>query len=504
MGQYVSNIEKNVDALLLSQVARRSRKVSRQVQWGLFRAILLITDTAMVSMAFWLAYWIRFDFAQELFKEDAIRSTTYYQFLTIIFATVWLALFAMHGLYQTQNLLGGIKEYERIFRAGSIGTLSVIIISFVFVDFFRVARGWLVLIWMLTIFLPMASRFILRRLVYWMRGYGYFLTPAIIIGGNEEGRWLAEQLVSWKTSGLLLVGFVDEKVRPGTHLFGNLFSLGTVDNLDEIISKYQIGELILATSAISSRNKQVDIFKKYGVSGEVNMRMSSGLYEIITTGITVNEMGYVPFITINKARLTGWDEVLKFFMDYAITIPGLLVLSPFLLLVAILIKLDSPGPAIHRRLVMGINGKKFYAYKFRTMYTNGDEILAQHPELQAELAENHKLKDDPRITRIGKFLRKTSIDELLQLFNVLKREMSLVGPRMISPGEVEKYQQWNINLLTVRPGITGPWQVSGRSNISYKERVQIDMYYVRNWTIWLDIKILIETIPAVLKSRGAY
>jgi exopolysaccharide biosynthesis polyprenyl glycosylphosphotransferase len=340
--------------------------------------------------------------------------------------------------------------------------------------------------------------------VYLLRGYGYFLTPAVIIGGNEEGRWLAEQLVSWKTSGLLLIGFVDEKVRPGTHLFGNLFSLGTVDDLDEIIPKYNIGELILATSAISSRNKQVDIFKKYGVSGEVNVRMSSGLYEIITTGITVSQMAYVPFITINNVRLTGWDELLKAMLDYAITIPGLILISPLLLIVALLVKLSSPGPVIHRRLVMGMNGKKFYAYKFRTMYTNGDEILEQYPELKAELAENHKLKNDPRVTRVGKFLRRTSIDELPQLFNVLKREMSLVGPRMISPEEVEKYQQWNINLLTVRPGITGPWQVSGRSDISYKERVQIDMYYVRNWTIWLDLKILVETIPAVLKSRGAY
>ena len=131
-------------------------------------------------------------------------------------------------------------------------------------------------------------------------------------------------------------------------------------------------------------------------------------------------------------------------------------------------------------------------------------ILDAHPELKAELARNHKLKNDPRITRIGHFLRKSSLDELPQLFNVLRREMSLVGPRMIAPDEVIKYDQWDINLLTVRPGITGPWQVSGRSDISYEERVQIDMYYVRNWTIWLDLQILTQTIPAVLQSRGAY
>ena len=151
-----------------------------------------------------------------------------------------------------------------------------------------------------------------------------------------------------------------------------------------------------------------------------------------------------------------------------------------------------------------MNGKTFDAFKFRSMHVNGDQILEAHPELKAELALNQKIKNDPRITRVGRFIRKASIDELPQLINVLRREMSLVGPRMISPEEVVKYSQWDINLLTVRPGITGLWQVSGRSDVSYEERVQMDMYYIRNWTIWLDIQILINTIPAVLKGRGAY
>ena len=469
----------------------------------MFRIVLVISDMLMIGIAFRLSYWIRFELSLSFFDETGLPDVNHYQFLAFVFIPVWLGLFAFHGLYQKKYLLGGIQEYDRVFRASSIGTLFVIIAGFIDPNLL-IARGWLLVAWPLTFILPTLNRFWLRRVIYFLRKFGYFLTPAVIIGGNEEGRWLAEQLLSWRTSGLLLIGFVDEKVRRGTHLFGNLFSLGGVNDLDELIPKYNIGELILATSAISSRNKQMEIFKKYGLSGNVNVRMSSGLYEIITTGITVNELAYVPFITINKARLTGWDEVMKFVLDYAITIPGLILISPLLLLIAIAIKIESPGPAIHKRQVMGMNGAKFYAYKFRSMHTNGDEILEAHPELKAELEENQKLKNDPRVTRIGKFIRKASIDELPQLLNVLRREMSLVGPRMISPPEVEKYQKWNINLLTVRPGITGPWQVSGRSDVSYKERVQIDMYYVRNWTIWLDIQILVQTIPAVLKSRGAY
>jgi lipopolysaccharide/colanic/teichoic acid biosynthesis glycosyltransferase len=153
---------------------------------------------------------------------------------------------------------------------------------------------------------------------------------------------------------------------------------------------------------------------------------------------------------------------------------------------------------------MGLNGKQFYALKFRTMVLNGDEVLAQHPELKEELTRNHKLKNDPRITKIGAFLRKFSLDEIPQLFNVLKRDMSLVGPRMISPEEVSMYKQFDMNLLTVLPGMTGVWQVSGRSDVTYEERVRLDMYYIRNWSIWLDLQLLFQTIPAVLKSRGAY
>ena len=153
---------------------------------------------------------------------------------------------------------------------------------------------------------------------------------------------------------------------------------------------------------------------------------------------------------------------------------------------------------------MGKHRKEFDAFKFRTMHVDGDKILDRYPELKAELARNHKLKVDPRITRVGNFLRKYSLDELPQLLNVILRQMSVVGPRIITTAEMEKYSKWDINLLTVNPGLTGLWQVSGRSDTTYEERVRLDMQYIRTWTIWADIYILLRTIPAVLKSQGAY
>ncbi len=201
---------------------------------------------------------------------------------------------------------------------------------------------------------------------------------------------------------------------------------------------------------------------------------------------------------------TEYNRAMKLALDYALALPGLLLIAPLFIFLAILVKLDSPGPIFHRRRVLGKDGRTFDAFKFRTMYVNGDEILARYPKLRQELNKNYKLKCDPRVTRVGSFLRKFSLYELPQLLNVLARDMSLIGPRIIAPDEISKYGQYSQTLMTVMPGLTGLWQVSGRSNTTYDERVELDMQYITNWSVWLDVKILLRTIPAVLKGDGAY
>lgn len=204
---------------------------------------------------------------------------------------------------------------------------------------------------------------------------------------------------------------------------------------------------------------------------------------------------------VSHSRL---DMALKSLMDYSFTAIGLMLLSPILLVLMLIVKLDSPGPALHRRRVMGKGGTQFDAFKFRTMYVNGDEILAAHPELKAQLERDHKLPDDPRITRCGVWMRKFSLDELPQLFNVILGQMSLVGPRMISPKELSRYGEHADELLTVKPGITGLWQISGRSDLAPGERVRLDMQFIRTHTTWTDFKLLLMTFPTVMRGRGAY
>jgi lipopolysaccharide/colanic/teichoic acid biosynthesis glycosyltransferase len=191
-------------------------------------------------------------------------------------------------------------------------------------------------------------------------------------------------------------------------------------------------------------------------------------------------------------------------MDVIGSFFSLTLFSPIWLGLAVIVKLDSPGPILYRRRVLGRGGAQFDAFKFRTMVINGDEILAAQPQLQAALLDRHKLKDDPRVTRSGRWLRKLSLDEVPQLVNILLGQMSLVGPRMISPVELAQYGSLAAELLSVKPGLTGLWQTSGRSDLSYADRVQLDLRYIRTRSIWLDAWLLLKTPIAVIKGRGAY
>lgn len=477
---------------------RKGAQMSKQHSWRLYRLALILNDALGIIAGFRLAYFVRFELALPFFITDVIPTTPFYLVLVLVLIPLWLAIFATSGVYQQRNLLGGTREYERVFRATTVGMMVVVVAGFLAPDFV-IARGWLLLAWLLTFLLTAGGRFWFRRLIYSMRRRGYFLRPTIIVGNNEEGRLVAEQLRLWRTSGLDVIGAVGSLGAGGD----DLPVLGELADLEDLVDRYNVGELVLATSALS-REQMLQIFEKFGMAERPNLRMSSGLFEIVTTSLDVHDIGFVPLVSINKVRLTGTDRAMKFLLDYALAVPGLILISPFLLMIAVLVRLDSTGPVIHRRRVMGVNGRQFDAYKFRTMQLNGDELLADRPELRDELAMNHKLKDDPRVTRIGRVLRRFSLDELPQLFNVLKREMSLVGPRMIAPDELAKYEKWGLNLLTLPPGITGLWQVSGRSDVSYEDRVRLDMHYVRNWSLWLDLQLLVQTVPAVFRARGAY
>lgn len=477
-------------------------KIQKKYEWSFFIALLISIDLAMAILAFRVAYWVRFSLNFPIFQQDVNPSLFQYSILFVILIPVWIIVFSMTGLYNRQNLLSGTREFSLLFNGITIAAFVLILGGF-FSGAMVFARGWLLITWILAVVFTGLGRFILRRTVLKLRRFGFFTSRTVIVGVNEESHLLAEQLGNWEYSGLYLVGFIDDKTPVGNTVYKSLCTLGPMENLDKIIQRYGIKDVILSGSALS-REQVLYLYNQYGTSNRINLRMSSGLYEIITTGLRVQDFAGVPLVTVNKVRLTGTDQALKVILDYTFTILAMVAIIPLFIIISIALKLDSRGPIIHRRRVMGVNGRQFDAFKFRTMYVNGNEILDAHPDLKEELAKNHKIKNDPRVTRVGKWLRKSSMDEIPQFFNILRNQMSVVGPRMISPEELNEFKQWGMNLLTVKPGITGLWQVSGRSDVSYAERVRLDMYYIRNWSIWMDLRLLFRTIPAVLSRRGAY
>lgn len=473
--------------------------ISRQRRRALV-GLLILGDSLAVGIALIAAYYVRFFSNLPLF-DDGNPSPETHLVLSLLILPLWLVTLAALELYDLHQLFGGTNEYARIVNTGAITLFAVVTITY-FVPVVRISRGWLVIAWVLTIVLMVLGRFVVRRFVYRQRAHGALTARTLVVGTDEEARAIARQLLATPTCGAHVIGFVGNDHPAGTRLEENLSVVGPVESLAALTASHGIEELIISTPALT-REQLIDIFQTFADS-DVELRFSSGLYEILTTKVRIKETGYVPLVSLSKVRLDAVESFIKTVVDYAVAGLGLILFSPFMLFFALAIKLDSPGPVFHRRYVLGRQGRVFGAFKFRTMHENGDEILARCPDLKAELLANHKLKEDPRITRLGRFLRRYSVDEIPQFINILRGEMSLIGPRMITPAEADNYGRWRHNLLTVKPGLTGLWQVSGRSDIAYADRVRLDMYYIRNYSLWLDAHIAWQTLPAILKKKGAY
>jgi exopolysaccharide biosynthesis polyprenyl glycosylphosphotransferase len=482
--------------------ARRSLSAESYFK-AIYRFLLLVADSLSLAAAMRLAYWIRFELKISV-APGVVPIVDFYQSLTFVIACGCIMLFTFAGLYNWNRLIGGTLEYARAFNACSIAFLLLVLATYTF-QTFNVSRVFLAASWIFSVLFVLGARFSLRRIPYALRNRGYFRTRAAVVGTSGESITLIKELRD-PDSGYEIVGLIgingDAVENPSDCQIPPF--LGTVKNLDAIVEKLRITELVVPSSSFH-REDLIKLHKEINKIPRLELRLATGLFELLTTGVQIRTAGVVPLICLKKLRLSLAELCIKTLVEYLITTAGLIFLLPLFGLIALGIKLDSPGPVFYRRRVLGVGGKQFDAFKFRTMRADSDKILREHPELAAQLQEEEKLKVDPRITRFGKWLRKYSVDELPQLINVLKGQMSLVGPRMISPPEAEKYSSHQFNLLTVKPGLTGLWQVSGRSDLSYEERIRLDMYYIRNYTIWSDFYILfIKTAHAVLKGRGAY
>jgi exopolysaccharide biosynthesis polyprenyl glycosylphosphotransferase len=489
----MSSVELRVnDAHFSGEVAaewQTTRSWAAHLLPGLSVVGLLVGDILIVLGAFLLAYWVRFIVPDD--EASALGLAQYVRMALSVGAGTAI-LFAVHGLYDPERPIAWPTRLHAVLSAVSTALVLAVTASF-FLGDHAFSRLWFGAGWTFAVLGLLLWRALAGRLYTAVRAAVAPAKRVVIVGANPLGEELARELAGRYH----VVGYVDN----GSDLLGpsKLPLLGPIAQLEGYVQAYAVDEVIIALPA--SRREQVGRILARGFRRRVEVKVLPDLSDVLPNRFEVHHVGGRPYIGFAPAAKVSW---LKRALDLVLASLCVAALLPLFGAVALAIKLDSPGPIFYRQQRVGKHGRRFWMLKFRSMRQDADRLLdtlRAHNEASGPL---FKMRRDPRITRVGRLLRRWSLDELPQLFNVLRGDMSLVGPRPPIPAEVEEYEDWQHGRLRAVPGITGLWQVSGRSEVPFHDMVRLDLHYIRNWSLGLDLVILLRTIPAVLTSRGAY
>jgi exopolysaccharide biosynthesis polyprenyl glycosylphosphotransferase len=419
------------------------------------------------------------------------------------FLTLWHILLVSFQVYESQRLVSRGDEATNIFQASSLGTLCFTLLSILFA-IKMVTPTFLLVFWVVVTGLTTGSRVFLRFLLEHMRCRGRDLRHVLIVGTNPRAVEFARKLESRLESGYRVVGFVDAPWSGFQRFSETHFPLASdFDGLAEFLRKNVVDEVVIGLPMSSFNDRSLAIAALCELHGIV-VRFLPWIFNLRFAKPRAENFAGDSLITLSTGPIDGWPVVFKRVFDIALASLFLVLMAPLLLVVAVLIKLTSEGPVLFTQERLGLNKRRFRILKFRTMVSGAEKKQAELEHLNEVEGPVFKIKRDPRVTLVGKFLRKTSIDELPQLFNVLKGEMSLVGPRPLPVRDYEGFDQdWHRRRFSVRPGLTCLWQISGRSSIGFDKWMELDMQYIDEWSLWLDLKILAGTIPAVVKGAGA-
>jgi len=338
--------------------------------------------------------------------------------------------------------------------------------------------------------------------VHEIRRHGYNYRHVVVIGTGERAINFTEKVKKHPEWGMKIDYILDYDLETRMQEAQSGSAHGSVKDLEKIIKYNPVDDVIFIVprSGLDKIKDAVYICETYGIKATLAL----DLFNLKIARAKQTDIEGMPLITFETTIGSEWQLFIKRSMDIAVSLAGLVILSPLFLFVILLIKATSPGPAFYLQRRIGLNGRPFIMYKFRTMHKGSHQRLMEFTDMNIMGGPVFKIKNDPRVTPIGKFLRKFSIDELPQLYNVLIGHMSLVGPRPPLPKEVMQYHPWQRRRLSLRPGLTCLWQISGRNRINFEEWMKLDLQYIDNWSLWLDIKILIKTVPVVLFGVGAY
>lgn len=461
---------------------------------------IVLSDTLLISISMLLAYWVRYEL--QWFRDISYHHppSAYIPF-SLFFTVLMLVAFRIDRVYQQWRGRTLLDHIYRIINATAKSTVVIMATTFALRPL-QYSRLLLAEAGIIAAILLTLSRTTYNTILSRLRARGVGVSHTIIVGAGEVGRTVMRTIVARPELGYQIVGFVDDNPEKGQTDIGRIKALGPVDHLPKLIEEEAVDEVLITLPWMYHR-KIMGIVRECA-RRQVSARIVPDLFQMSLSQVDVDDLGGIPLIGVREVGFGRGTLLIKRVMDVVGAMTGLVLGAPFLALIGLAIRLDSPGPIIFRQTRVGAHGRTFEVYKFRSMREGAEAEQEQLRDLNEADGPMFKIRDDPRLTRVGRFMRRTSLDELPQLWNILRGEMSLVGPRPPTPNEVEGYQKWHRKRLDGRPGLSGLWQVSGRSLLSFDETVLLDIYYIENWSLWLDLKILLRTIPTVLFGKGAY
>lgn len=473
-----------------------------------FKYFLVILDYSILAVSFFIALKVKF-----WPHLDIINNPDYFihplYWTALLFSLPAILVFQYNHLYKKHVFISIVQQEILILKSIVIVFSAFTLLSFfVNIPYFVVqSRTVIISAALFSFFFLSFFRVLVARTIYVTVSKNALVRRKIIIvGAGQSGKLVAANLATDQKYGYELIGFLDDFLPIGTRVFAQYRNLGRIKDVQKVTDYYDIDEIIVCISTVTHA-RLLEIIETCKKTGKL-VQVYSDLYELVAEKVAVDRFKDFPFVRFVEAYNANLNNVFKRLLDIVFSFIAIVLTSPLMLVIAAAIKIDSKGPVIFKQKRLGKNGKPFMFYKFRSMYTNADDKI--HREYLKNLIKNgkaaenggkegvYKIVDDPRITRVGRFIRKTSLDELPQLFNVLKGDMSLVGPRPGLPYEFEEYEDWHKERIKVLPGITGLWQVSGRNALTFEDMIVLDLYYIENMSPWFDLQIMLKTIPVLV------
>jgi exopolysaccharide biosynthesis polyprenyl glycosylphosphotransferase len=413
---------------------------------------------------------------------------------------IWIALFANAGLYDARRLINAADEFKLILQSVAAGTMVATFAAFALKV--PTQRSWVLAVWVGCSLAVLATRFVYRAILGALRRSGTLVSRMLIVGAGREGRDLCRVVTRARWLGFQVVGFLDDDRPPGPVAAGLPEVIGPTSGVRQAIDRLSVNAVLVAGGSVTIETAERVYRDLQQIP--VDFHLSTGILGVAASRVAVQRFDDVPILGLRRVELSRWQRVLKRAFDLVMAGLLVVVLSPVMLACALTIRLTSPGPALFRQRRFGKDGRVFWMHKFRSMVVGAE---ARQPALRAVANEADgplfKLSGDPRMTPAGRVLRAWSLDELPQLLDVLRGHMSLVGPRPFVTHEIDLDDPWACTRIRVKPGMTGLWQVSGRHRLPFDDLVRYDLFYVENWSLTMDLFILLRTIPAALRRSGA-